>query len=65
MKAIECLRLMRKLVCGLILWNVLLTGFVYYKVSNDKQEDLNEQICNLEMIPQEDCLKFDLVEGLN
>lgn len=62
MTALECLKILRKMVIILIVWNVLLTGFIGYKVFEEKQAALNDKISNLEMIPQEDLQDFDYIE---
>lgn len=62
MTALECLKILRKMVIILIVWVVLLTGFIGYKVFEEKQAALNDKISNLEMIPQEDLQDFDYIE---
>lgn len=62
MTALECLKIFRKIVIILIVWNVLLTGFIGYKVFEEKQTALNDKISNLEMIPQENLQDFDYIE---
>lgn len=62
MTALECLKILRKMVIILIVWVVLLTGFIGYKVFEEKQAAMNDKISNLEMIPQEDLQDFDYIE---
>lgn len=62
MTALECLKILRKMVIILIVWVVLLTGFIGYKVFEEKQAALNDKISNLEMIPQENLQDFDYIE---
>lgn len=62
MTALECLKMLRKLVTILIVWNVLITGFIGYRVFDERQAALNDKISNLEMIPQEDLQDFDYIE---
>ena len=51
MTAIECLRILRKGFLFLIVWNLILTGMLLIQFTNNQQEELNQQICNLEAIP--------------
>ena len=51
MTAIECLKMLRKGFLVLIVWNLILTGTLLIKFTNNQQEKLNQQICNLEAIP--------------
>lgn len=51
MTAIECLKMLRKGFLVLLLWNLILTGMLLIQFSNNQQEKLNQQICNLEAIP--------------
>lgn len=47
------LEVMRRIVIGLTIWNLCLTvGFCFF-LSNQRQADLNEKICNEELIPLE------------
>lgn len=57
MTAIECLKMLRKIVLVLILWNLLITGVLLMQFYNKQNEKLNQQICNLEAIPT-----FEIVE---
>lgn len=57
MTAIECLKMLRKIVLVLILWNLLITGVLLMQFYNKQNEKLNQQICNLEEIPT-----FEIVE---
>lgn len=51
MTAIECLKMLRKGFICLLLWNLLLTGTLLVQCTNREEAKLNEQICNLEEIP--------------
>lgn len=51
MTAIECLKMLRKIVLVLILWNLLITGVLLMQFYSKQNEKLNQQICNLEAIP--------------
>lgn len=57
MTAIECLRVMRKLVVLLLVWNVVLSFCLVAGYMEKQAEELNQKICNLEEIPQ-----YELVE---
>lgn len=46
--------IMRKLVCFLLLWNLILTGVILTRFDNKQTEQLNQQICMLEEIPMEE-----------
>lgn len=52
MTAIECLKILRKRVCILLVWNLILTGTLFVQFCNEQAEKLNQQICNLEAIPE-------------
>lgn len=52
MTPIQLLKILRKVVCLLVLWNVLLTGVLFFQFNNHQETELNQQICNLEAIPQ-------------
>ena len=57
MTALEWLKLLRKAVIFLLVWNLVLT-FCLVSTHLEKQAaELNQQICNLEEIPQ-----YELVE---
>ena len=53
MSAINCLKALRKVVCFLLLWNFLLTGFLFYQNAQKQEQKTNQEICNLECIPEE------------
>ena len=57
MTALECLKILRKVFFILIIWNLLLTGFLIGVWNDVQQQAQNEIICNLEAIPQ-----FEIVE---
>ena len=57
MTAIECLKILRKGFCILLVWNLILTCTLLVQCNSKKEEQLNQQICNLETIPQ-----YELVE---
>lgn len=57
MNTIECLRIMRKAVCLLLIWNVLITSVMVGQYAKYRADKLSEQICALEEIPQ-----YDIVE---
>ena len=62
MTAIECLKMLRKLVLLLLVWNIVLS-FVLFAGYIEKQTDkFNQQICNLEAIPNDDVPQFGIVE---
>lgn len=62
MTALECLKVLRKLVVLLLIWNVVLS-FVLVSEYMTKQDDkLKQQICNLEAIPDA-VPDFIIVEG--
>ena len=52
MTAIECLKMLRKAVLILIVWNIMITGNMIKQYCNEQNEKLNQQICNLEAIPE-------------
>ena len=47
-------RIMRKLICFLLVWNLLLTGAMFIKFEKKQEAKLHEQICILEEIPMEE-----------
>lgn len=47
-------RIMRKLICFLLVWNLLLTGAIFIKFEKKQQDKLNQEICILEEIPTEE-----------
>ena len=57
MTAIECLKKIKKIVLILILWNLLITGVLLVQFYNKQNAKMNQQICNLEAIPE-----FEIVE---
>lgn len=57
MTALECLKILRKGFICLLVWNLLITGVLLVQFSNKQEEKLNQQICNLEAIPE-----FEIVE---
>lgn len=62
MTAIECLKVLRKTVCFLLVWNLLLTGSIIYQHTQKQEEKMNQQICNLECIPNDEVPQYELVE---
>lgn len=61
MTALECLKILRKGFICLLIWNILLTGVLCAQFSHKQEEKLNQQICNLEMIP-DSVPEFEIVE---
>lgn len=61
MTAIECLKMLRKGFLVLLVWNLLLTGSLLVQFGNKQAEKLNQQICNLEMIP-DTAPEFEIME---
>ena len=57
MTAIELLKALRQGFLMLLVWNFILSGIIIFDKVSENQESLNEQICNLEAIPQ-----YELVE---
>lgn len=57
MTAIECLKILRKGFIFLVIWNLLLTGYLVMQFNNVQEEKLNQQICNLETIPPYEILE--------
>lgn len=57
MTAIECLQLLRKGFIFLLIWNLVLSFIVVAHTMEVSSEKLNQQICNLEAIPD-----FEIVE---
>ena len=45
------IEMMRKIICGLCIWNLLLTAGLI--INSMPKQDINQQICNVEMIPLE------------
>lgn len=63
MTAIKCLKILRKTVCFLLLWNLIITGVVICQYTNNQTDKLNQQICTLEEIPNYDTVPdYELVE---
>lgn len=54
MTAIECLKMLRKCFLVLLVWNLLLTGALLVQIGCMQAEKLNQEICNLEAIPEND-----------
>lgn len=54
---------MQKLVCILVVWNVLITGILVGMYAKHRADKLSELICIQEEIPNEE-IEFDIVEGL-
>ena len=52
-------KMFQKLVCFLLVWNLLITYalLVHYEVKTE--EKINEQICNLEAIPQYELMEIE------
>lgn len=57
MTAFEWLKLLRKLVMFLLVWNVVLSFCIVAGYMEKQAADLNQKICNLEAIPE-----FEIVE---
>ena len=57
MTALECLKMMRKFVLLLLVWNVVLSFCLVAGYMEKQTDKLNQQICNLEAIPD-----FEIVE---
>lgn len=57
MTAIECLKMLRKLVLFLIIWNLVLTFCLVAGYLEKQADKFNQQICNLEAIPN-----YEIVE---
>lgn len=62
MTAIECLKILRKGFICLLVWNLLITGVLLVQFGNKQEEKLNQQICNLEAIPNDNVPQFEIVE---
>jgi len=45
--------IMRRLVCGLMVWNLILTTGLLIGFNQKEKTDLDTKICNTEMIPLE------------
>lgn len=48
------LEIMRRIILGLMCWNLILTFGLFFHNHEVKQEKLNQEICLLEEIPMED-----------
>lgn len=46
-------KMMQKIVCFLLLWNVFLTAGLLINIHNKQEKELNQQICDAELIPLE------------
>jgi hypothetical protein len=57
MTALECLKILRKGFIFLLVWNVVLSFCLVAGYMEKQTEELNQKICNLEMIPE-----FEIVE---
>jgi hypothetical protein len=57
MTALECLKVLRKGFVFLLVWNVVLSFCLVAGYMEKQTEELNQKICNLEMIPE-----FEIVE---
>lgn len=52
---VKKLEIMRKIVIGLMCWNLVLSfGLLFHNHQIKQKEKLNQQICLLEEIPMED-----------
>ena len=56
-------KMFQKLVCFLLVWNLLLTWSLVVQFCNKQADKLNEQICMLEEIPTNPP-EYEIVEGL-
>lgn len=45
--------LMRKIICGLMVWNLVLTTGLLISFNQKQKADLDSKICNVELIPLE------------
>jgi hypothetical protein len=61
MTAIECLKMLRKLVLLLLVWNVVLSFCLVAGYMEKQTDRFNQQICNLEMIP-DSVPEFEIME---
>jgi hypothetical protein len=61
MTALECLKILRKGFIFLLVWNVVLSFFLIAGYMEKQENNFNQQICNLEMIP-DSVPEFELVE---
>ena len=59
MTAIECLKILRKGFILLLVWNLLLSGVLLMQFEQKKEAELNQQICNLEEIPQYELMEIE------
>jgi hypothetical protein len=57
MTALECLKILRKGFIFLLVWNVVLSFCLVAGYMEKQTDELNQKICNLEMIPE-----FEIVE---
>ena len=61
MNPLKQLKAMSKFICFLLIWNLVLSFVVVSNSITAQEEKLNQQICNLEAIPNE-VPEFELVE---
>ena len=61
MTALECLKILRKGFIFLLVWNVVLSFFLVAGYMEKQENNLNQQICNLEMIP-DSVPEYEIVE---
>ena len=61
MTALECLKILRKGFIFLLVWNVVLSFFLVAGYTEKQENNLNQQICNLEMIP-DSVPEYEIVE---
>lgn len=45
--------IMRRVICGLCVWNLILTAGLGIYLGNEFKSKMDTKICNLEMIPLE------------
>jgi hypothetical protein len=57
MTALECLKILRKGFIFLLVWNLVLSFCLVAGYMEKQTDELNQKICNLEMIPE-----FEIVE---
>lgn len=61
MTALECLKILRKGFIFLLVWNVVLSFCLVAGYMEKQENNLNQQICNLEMIP-DSVPEYEIVE---
>ena len=59
MTALECLKMLRKLVLLLLVWNLVLSFCLVAGYMEKQAADLNQKICNLEAIPPYEILEVE------